>query len=324
MKAVVCRRPGSPRELEVQELDRPPIPDDGLLVRVHASSANPVDLFALSPVGHLVRRQRPMVVGTDCAGTVEAVGTNVTAFKPGDEVFGAARGAFAEYVSIRANAAVVLKPAGVSFEDAGTLAVAASTALQALRDHGRVESGQRVLVNGASGGVGTFAVQIAKALGAEVIAVCSTRNVDTVRAIGADTVIDYTKDDFTQSGLHCDLLLDIAGSHSWAECGQVLGRGATYVGVGAAALQHGKGGARRALGHFLGMRLASIGGGRRAVMLFIAKLRKDDLEFLGGLVESGRVKPVIERRYELVDVPEALKRMDDGHAQGKLAIVVQT
>ncbi len=264
-----------------------------------------------------------MVVGTDFAGTVEEVGRNVTAFKPGDEVFGAARGAFAEYVSVAANAAgVVRKPAGVSFEDAATLAVAGSTALQALRDHGRVQSGQRVLVNGGSGGVGTFAVQIARAFGAEVTAVCSPRNVELDRGLGAGTVIDYTREDFTESGKRYDLMLDIAGSHSFGDCTRVLGRGATYVLVGAAAVQHGKGGTRRALGRFLGARLGSIASGHRAVT-FMAKLRNDDLEFLGVLVASGRVKPVIERTYELADVPEALRRIDEGHNQGKLAIVLQ-
>jgi len=323
MRAVVCRRPSAPGELEVAELDRPAVTDDGLLVRVHASSANPVDLYALSPVGHILRRRRPVVVGTDFAGTVEAIGRRVTAFEPGDEVFGAARGSFAEYVSIAASGGVVRKPPGVSFQDAATLPVAASTALQALRDHGRIEIGQRVLVNGASGGVGTFAVQIARSFGAEVTAVCSTRNVDLVRAIGAGMVIDYTRDDFTCSGERYDLMLDVAGNRSWSDCTRMLGKGATYVGVGAAGVQHGKGGSRAAVAHFLEMRLLSIGSGRRVVALFIAKLRKDDLEFLGRLVESRRVKPVIERSYELAGIPEALRRIDEGHAQGKLAIVVQ-
>ena len=323
MRAVLCRRAGSPGELEVVELDRPTVADDGLLVRVHASSANPVDLVALSPVGQLMRRRKPVVVGTDFAGTVEATGRDVTAFTAGDEVFGAARGAFAEYVSVAASARLVRKPVGISFEDAATLPVAASTALQALRDHGRVQSGQRVLINGASGGVGTFAVQIAQSLGAEVTAVCSTRNVDLVREIGADTVIDYTRDDFTRSGERYDLMLDVAGNHSWSECARVLGKGATYVGVGAAGVQHGKGGARAALTHFLEVRLASIGSGRTVVALFIAKLRRDDLELLGRLVESGLVKPVVERSYELADAPAALMRIDEGHTQGKLAIVIQ-
>ena len=323
MRAVVCRRPVAPRELEVEELDRPAVPDDGMLVRVHASSANPVDLFTTSPVAHLRRRRRPVVVGTDFAGTVDATGKNVTAFAPGDEVFGAAQGAFAEYMSVAGPAVVVRKPAAVSFEDAASLPVAASTALQALRDHGRVQSGQRVLVNGASGGVGTFAVQIASSLGAEVTAVCSPRNVELVRAIGAATVIDYTRDDFTRTGERYDLMLDVAGNRSWSECARVLARGATYVGVGAAGVQHGRGGTRRVLAHLLSVRLGSIGSGRRAVTLFIAKLRKEDLELLGNLVESGRVKPVIERTYDLAGVPDALMRIDEGHSQGKLAIVIR-
>jgi NADPH:quinone reductase-like Zn-dependent oxidoreductase len=322
MKAVVCQRPASPGELEIKEFDRPAVPDDGLLVRILASSANPVDLFALSPVGHLLRRRRPVVVGTDFAGIVEATGKNVTAFEPGDEVLGAGRGSFAEYIGIAASGGVVRKPAGVSFEDAATLPVAASTALQALRDHGRVQSGQRVIVNGASGGVGTFAVQIARSLGAEVTAVCSTRNVDLVGAIGAGTVIDYTRDDFTRTGERYDLMLDVAGNRSWSECTRVLAKGATYVGVGAAGVQHGKGGSRAALTHFLEVRLASIGSGRRVVPLFIAKLRKDDLEFLGRLVESGRVKPVIDKRYDLADVADALAHIEMGHLRGKLVILI--
>jgi NADPH:quinone reductase-like Zn-dependent oxidoreductase len=217
---------------------------------------------------------------------------------------------------------VVRKPAGVSFEAAATLPVAASTALQALHHHGRVQSGQRVLVNGASGGVGTFAVQIARSLGAEVTAVCSTRNVDLVGAIGAGTVIDYTRDDFTRTGERYDLMLDVAGNRSWSECTRVLAKGATYVGVGAAGVQHGKGGSRAALTHFLEVRLASIGSGRRVVPLFIAKLRKDDLEFLGRLVESGRVKPVIDKRYDLADVADALAHIEMGHLRGKLVILI--
>jgi NADPH:quinone reductase-like Zn-dependent oxidoreductase len=319
MRAVVCRRSG---ELGLTELDRPAVSDDGLLVRIHASSANPVDLAGLTPVGRILRRRGTVVLGTDFAGTVEAVGGDVTGFTPGDAVFGAARGSFAEYVGIAASAHVVRMPAGVSFEDAATLAVAGTTALQALRDHGRVESGQRVLINGASGGVGTFAVQIARSFGAEVTAVCSTRNVDLIRGLGAGTVIDYTKEDFTRSGERYDLMLDVAGSHSWSEYLRVLGKGATYVGVGAAAVQHGKGGTRRVLGRILGLRLATIGSDRRVVSLYITKLRNDDLEFLARLVESGQVKPVIERRYELAGVADALEHLEMGHLRGKLVILI--
>ena len=322
MRAVVCRGPMKPEAVQAEDAGRPAVADDGVLVRVRASSANPVDLFALSAAGWMLRGRKPVVAGTDFAGTVEAVGAHVTGFRPGDEVFGAARGAFAEYLSVAEDGGVVRKPAAVSFVDAGTLGVAGSTALQALRDHGQVERGQRVLINGASGGVGSFAVQIAKALGAEVTAVCSPRNVDLVRSIGADTVIDYSKDDFARRGERYDLMIDIAGSHSWSDCKRVLTEGGAFVGVGAAALQHGRGGSLRALGHFLWIRVSTAGGGRRAVALFIAKLRKEDLEFLGELAASGRVKPVIERTYDLSHAGDALAYINAGHTQGKLAIAV--
>ncbi len=322
MRAVVAHGPGTPAALKVEEIERPAVPDDGMLVRVHASSTNPVDLYSLTPVAHLQRSLKPAVVGTDFAGTVESVGRTVTLFQPGDEVFGGVRGAFAEHTCISELKAVVRKPAGVSFEQAGTVAVAGSTALQALRDHGRIERGQRVLINGASGGVGTFAVQIAKSFGAHVTAVCSSRHVEVVRSIGADRVVDYTKEDFTRAGEGFDLMLDIAGNRSWSECKRVLGPGATYVGVGAAGVQHGPGGGWRALGHFLQVRLASLGGRRKVVVLFIASLKKDDLVLLGDLLASGDVKPVIERRYGLDGVPEALDYMAEGHADGKIAIEV--
>jgi NADPH:quinone reductase-like Zn-dependent oxidoreductase len=321
MRAILSRGPGKPARLKVDEMPRPEPGAGELLVRVRASSANPVDLFPLTTVGYLQAGRKPSIVGTDFAGVVEAVGVGVTAFQPGDAVFGGARGAFADYVVASVDR-VAPKPAGVSFGDAGTLAVAASTALQALRDHGRVERGQRVLVNGGSGGVGTFAVQVARALGAEVTAVCTTPNVDIVATAGATRVIDYTKEDFTRSGERFDLMLDVAGSRTWGECTRVLTRGGTYVGVGLAAVQHGPGGGWRAIGHILGVRVASIGGGRRVVGLFLAKLRQEDLAFLGALVESGRVKPVIEETYDLAGAPEALAHLDAGHTRGKLAIEV--
>src|SRR5207248_8752105 len=220
MKAIVCRTHGRPDVLRLEEIDRPSVPDDGLLVRVHASSINPVDFFPLSRVAYTARllsgglKSKAKVLGIDFAGTVESVGEGVTDFRPGDEVFGGANGAFAEYVSLPSKKGVVLKPANLTFEQAAAVPVAGVTALQALRDHGRVEKGQKVLINGASGGVGSFAVQIAKALGAEVTAVCSTRNVDTARSHGADRVIDYTREDFTQSGQRYDLILGANAHHS--------------------------------------------------------------------------------------------------------------
>jgi NADPH:quinone reductase-like Zn-dependent oxidoreductase len=322
MKAVVCDRPGSPDVLKLEEIDRPVVPSDGVLIRVHTSSVNPVDQFPLTRMGHMQRSMKREVIGTDFAGTVEAVGNSVTQFRPGDEVFGGGRGAFAEYVCVSESSAVVRKHAGVPFERAAALPVAATTALQALRDHGRIQRGQKVLINGGSGGVGTFAVQIARSFGAQVTAVCSTRNVDIARSIGADTVIDYTKEDFTQSGSRYDLMLDIGGNRSWSECTRVLSPDGTYVGVGAAGVQHLKGGGWRALSHFLGVRLASVGGRRRVVALFIAKLNKGDLEALQGLVEAGAVTPVIDKRYALSEVPAALAYLNEGHAQGKIAIAI--
>ncbi len=281
-----------------------------------------MDLYQLSRVGYMQRSRKRQVIGTDFAGTVEAVGKSVTQFRPGDEVFGGGRGGFAEYQCVSESSAVVQKHPGVSFEHAAALPVAATTAVQALRDHGRIQPGQRVLINGGSGGVGTFAVQLAHSFGAQVTAVCSTRNVDIAWSIGADTVIDYTKEDFTQSGTRYDLMLDIAGNRSWSECTRVLSRDGTYVGVGAAGVQHLKGGGWRALSHFLSVRLASVGGRRRVVALFIAKLNKDDLEALQELVDSGAVTPVIDKRYELSEVPAALAYLNEGHAEGKIAIAI--
>jgi NADPH:quinone reductase-like Zn-dependent oxidoreductase len=322
MRAVVVHRPSSAAELRVEDLDRPAVAADGLLVRVRASSANPVDLLQLSLAGYLLRGLKPTVVGSDFAGVVEAAGSRVTHFRIGDEVFGAAHGAFADYVSVAEGGAVVPKPVGVSFEDAGTLAVAASTALQAIRDQGHLEPGQRVLINGASGGVGTFAVQIAKALEGDVTAVCSSRNVDMVRSIGADAVVDYTQQDFARRGEQYDLIVDIAGSHPLSACMQLLGPGGVFVGVGAAALQHRKAGALRALAHLARIWLASARKGDRAVRIFVAKLRKEDLSLLGELVATGKVRPVIERTFDLDHAGEALARMDEGHLQGKLGIAV--
>src|SRR3989440_3631392 len=229
MKAIVCRKPGRPDVLELEEIDTPSFAEDGLLVRVRASSINPVDSFPLSRMAYAARllsggfKAKAVVIGTDFAGTVEAVGKSVTEFQPGDEVFGGKdRSTFAAYVSIPAKGAVVAKPANVTFEQAAAVPVAAVTALQALRDHGRVRQGQLVLVNGASGGVGTFAVQIAKAFGTHVTAVCSPRNVEMARSIGADRVIDYTREDFTKGGELYDVIFDIVANHSFSARRRVL------------------------------------------------------------------------------------------------------
>ena len=265
------------------------------------------------------RKPKTDRVGADFAGTVEAVGRDVTQFKPGDEVFGGRTGALAEYVCVREERAIVPKPANLTFEQVAAVPIAALTALQGLRDKGHLQSGQKVLINGASGGVGTFAVQIAKALGAEVTGVCSTRNVDTARSIGADHVIDYTQEDFTRSDRPFDLMIDIAGSKSWSECKRVLTPEATLVIVGAHAR---KGNSFSAgMGHIALVRLASIRGTRTAVF-FIARFNKPDMETLRDLLETGKVSPVIDRQYSLSEVPEALAYLGEGHARGKVVITV--
>jgi len=323
MKAFVSHKYGPPDVLELREVDRPAVTDDGVLVRVHASSVNPADWYALTGRPYVARPQlgllkpRSHTSGVDFAGTVEAVGTDVTQFRPGDEVFGGRSGAFAEYVSVPEERAVVPKPANMTFEQAAAAPVAALTALQGLRDKGQLQPGQRVLVNGASGGVGTFAVQIAKALGAEVTGVCSTRNVDLVRSIGADHVIDYTQEDFTRSDRRYDLMLDVAGSRPWSACRRVLNPQAILVIVGAP-----KG--NRLLGplsHVVKVRLAALRSSQK-VVFFIAKLNKPDLEVLRELLEAGKVTPVIDRRYELGDIAAALRYLGEGHAQGKIVIAV--
>ncbi len=322
MKAIVCDAPRALDRLRVTEIDRPDLSRDGVLVRVHASSANPVDLFPTTMAGYLMGGRKPAVLGTDFAGTVEEVGSDVTDFRIGDEVFGGESGAFAEFLVARPKTAIARKPASVPFELAGTVAVAGTTALQALRDHGGLEAGQRVLINGASGGVGTFAVQIARALGAEVTAVCSTRNFDLVRSLGAADVIDYAEEDFTKRSERFDLIVDIASSHSFATCRRVLKPNGTYVTTGAAAVQHRRAGLLRAMGHFLVTRMTSIGGTHRVVSLFIASLNRDDMAFLGELLESGKIVPAIDRRYDLAGVPEALRYLNEGHARAKIAIRV--
>ena len=321
MKAVVRNTYGPPDVLELEDIERPEIADDGVLVRVRAASVNRADWYALTGTPYVARPQtglrkpKQRVLGVDFAGTVEAVGKDVTDLRPGDEVFGARSGAFAEYVSARVG--VARKPANLTFEEAAAVPVAGLTALQGLRDKGRVQPGHKVLVNGASGGVGTFAVQIAKALGAEVTAVCSTRNVDIVRSIGADHVVDYTRDDFTRRGGRYDVMFDNAGSRSWLECTRVLAREATVVIVGGPKTGRLLG----PLAHVASMRLASLGS-RRKLVFFIASLNRPDLETLRELLEAGKVTPVIDRRYELREIAEALRYMGEGHAQGKNVITV--
>ena len=323
MRAALRDRFGAPEDVvEVREVDKPVPEDDEVLVRVRAASINIADWYAVVGrplIGRIsvgVRRPKTIELGIDYAGTVEAVGKNVTDFQPGDDVFGGRNGALAEYVRAKADRGIVLKPTTISFEEAATVPVAGLTALQGLRDRGELHAGQNVLVNGASGGVGTFAVQVGKALGAAVTAVCSTANVEPARSMGADDVVDYTKDDFTRSDNRYDLMLDVAGSRSWSECRRVLKPEATVVLVG--------GPRNRILGpigHVVALRLGGVFS-RRKVTFFIAKINKPDLEVLRGMLEAGQVKPAIDRTYELSDVAEAFRYIGEGHARGKIVITV--
>jgi NADPH:quinone reductase-like Zn-dependent oxidoreductase len=323
MKAIVYCDYGSPDVLKLEDIEKPTPADDEVLIRVRAASVNPLDWHYMRGTPYFMRMQaglrKPKVIrlGVDFAGTVEAVGKNVKQFKPGDEVFGARTGAFAEYVSVRENRAVVQKPANLTFEQAASIPIAAITALQALRDTGKIQPGQKVLINGASGGVGTFAVQIAKSFGAEVTGVCSTRNVDMVRSIGADHVIDYTKEDFTKSGHHYDLMLDNVGNHSLAECTDVLNPKGKYVMVGG---QTGRwiDPLPRALYTKVLSRFVSQDMG-----MFLAQLNKEDLTLLGDLMQAGKVTSVIDRRYKLSEVPAALRYLEAGHARGKVVITLE-
>jgi NADPH:quinone reductase-like Zn-dependent oxidoreductase len=323
MRAVIRNRYGSPDVLELQEVEVPMLADDGVLVRVHAASVNRADWYALTgtpfvgrtAMGLLKPKERGL--GTDFAGTVEAVGKDVSHFRPGDEVFGGRDGAFADYVCVRESRAIVHVPAGVTFEEAAAVPVAALTALQGLRDHGRIQPGQQVLINGASGGVGTFAVQIAKALGAEVTGVCSTGNVDLVRSIGADHVIDYTREDFTRTDRRYDLLLDIAGSRPWSACRRVLNPQATLVIVGAPKGNRLVG----PLGHIVKVKLAAFRSSQK-VVFFIAKFNKADMIVLADLLAARTVVPVIDRRYELAETADAFRYLGDGHARGKIVLAV--
>ena len=321
MKAAVRDRYGPPEVIELREIDRPVAADNETLVRVRSASVNPADWYSVTGRPYIARgmggilKPKSDKLGIDFAGTVEAVGRDVTHVRPGDEVFGGRSGALAEYVCVRD--AVVPKPANLTFDEAAAVPVAAITALQGLRDKGGLQPGQKVLINGASGGVGTFAVQIAKALGAEVTGVCSTRNVDLVRSLGADHVIDYSHEDCTRSDQRYDLMLDIAGSRSWSECKRVLTPRATLVIVGAP-----KGNALIGpLGRIVKLRLRSLRSSRK-VVFFIAKLNRPDLEILRELIEAGKVRSVIDRRYELSETADAFRYLGEGHAQGKIVVTM--
>ncbi len=323
MKAIVYTEYGSPDVLELRDIDEPEIADDEVLVHVHAAG---VDRgvwhimtglpYPIRLAGYGLRAPKNPVIGSDVAGVVEAVGKSVSRFQPGDEVFGIGKGSYAEYVCAREDK-LARKPANLTFEQAAVVAISGLTALQGLRDHGRVESGQEVLVIGASGGVGTYAVQIAKAFGAQVTGVCSTTKVDMVRSIGADHVIDYTREDFAEGEQRYDLILDIGGNSSLARLRHALTPRGTLVITGGETDGRWLGGTDRqlralVLSRFVGQKLGT----------FVSSENHEDMIVLKDLIESGKVAPVIDRTYPLSEVPEAIRYLEEGHAQGKIVITV--
>jgi NADPH:quinone reductase-like Zn-dependent oxidoreductase len=322
MQAAVSRCYGSPDVIEIAAIVKPTPGDDEILVRVHAAAVNPLDYHYMRGSPYLMHMSSGLGspsngrMGVDFAGTVEAVGANVGNFKPGDEVFGGKNGAFAEYITVAADRAVVPKPAEITFEQAASVGIAGITALQALRDEGKLESGQKVLINGASGGVGTFAVQIAKSYGAEVTAVCSTRNVELVRSIGADHVFDYKEENYTESGEHYDLIIDNVGNHGLLANTAVLEPDGILVMIGGEK----------------GNWIAPLKGPIKALLLspfvdqelalILAKLNQADLNILADLMKEGELSPVIDRTYALTELPQAIAYSEEGHARGKIIIAV--
>jgi NADPH:quinone reductase-like Zn-dependent oxidoreductase len=322
MQAIVQDTYGTTAVLNARNIDKPEIGDHDVLIRVHAAGVNPADWAIVSGLPYIarpiygLRKPKNSVRGTDVAGTVEAVGSGVTRFKPGDEVFGWSNGSYAEYTAA-AEDSLALKPASLTFEQAAAVPMAGLVALQAIRDHGKVQPGQRVLINGASGGIGTFAVQIAKALGADVTGVCSTRNMEMVLSIGADRVIDYTKDDFTKSGVQYDFILDNVSNHSLTDLRRVLTPTGTLIPNG---------------GGFDNRWLASGGRIVRAAVLFqfggqtlgnfLVSSNHADLVVLAELIEAGKVMPVMDRTYPLSETAQAIDHVGKGHARGKVAITV--
>ena len=325
MKAIVHCEYGGPDVLTLRDVEKPAPSDNQVLVRVRAASVNPLDLtirglWLLRPISGM-RKPKDTRLGVDYAGTVEGVGKNVTQFKPGDEVFGGKNGAIAEYVCVLADRSVVLKPANMTFEQGAAVPVAAITALQGLRDKGKIQSGQKVLINGASGGVGTFAVQIAKSFGAEVTGVCSTRNVDLVRSIGADHVIDYTREDFTKGEQRYDLIYDLVGNHSFSERRRILNPNGICVmaGVGGAGWHDGI--AMRLAGElnaYVRSRFVS-----QKFIAYIAQFNKQDMTLLADLMQSRKITPVIDRTYKLNETADALRYLEQGHARGKVVIKLE-
>jgi NADPH:quinone reductase-like Zn-dependent oxidoreductase len=325
MKAIVYHEFGSPDVLRLEEVEKPVPNDNQILVKVRAVSVNPFDWHFMEGTPYLGRPLafgflKPTVtrLGVDYAGTVEAVGKNITAFKPGDEVFGNKFGAFAEYV-VASDKAMALKPASLTFEQAASIPVAALTALQALRDTGKLQPGQKVLINGASGGVGTFAVQLAKTFGAEVTGVCSGRNVELVRSLGADHVIDYTKEGFTKRVERYDLILDNVGSQPLSGFRRVLTPRGKYVEIGGGGVKDS-----RWTGPLVGVikMLVLKPFVTQETSMMMAEISRKDLTLLADLIQSGQVKPVIDRTYTFSQLPEAMRYLEEGHARGKVVITV--
>jgi NADPH:quinone reductase-like Zn-dependent oxidoreductase len=327
MKAITSRRYGAPDDvLELTDVAEPTVADDEVLVQVHAASVNPVDWHLLRGTPYVarlkfgLRRPKLRTLGCDVAGTVRSVGTNVTSVQVGDEVFGTSFlrgfGAFAELVSVPEQL-VARKPERLTFEQAAAVPLAASTALQALRDHGRIAAGQQVLIVGASGGVGTFAVQLAKSFGAEVTAVCSTRNLELVRSLGADHVVDYTTTDFTAGGPRFDLILQAAGTHSPTACRRALAPRGTLVSISGDSTNRWIGPLDRMVAAALRTPFVS----QRMTSFTVAPNRRD-LDVLADLAERGEVVPVIDRTYPLPDAPAAIRHVEDGHTRGKAVVTV--
>jgi NADPH:quinone reductase-like Zn-dependent oxidoreductase len=326
MKAAVHRCYGPPDVVRIESMAKPAPGDKGILVKVHAASVNPLDWHMIRGNPYFMRMMglglgspQDVGVGVDFAGTVEAVGKSETLFKPGDAVFGGWGGTLAEYLSLSEDAALALKPPNMTFEQAASAPVAALTALQAFRDKGKLQAGQKVLINGASGGVGTFAVQIAKSYGADVTGVTSTRNVELVRSLGAQHVIDYTHEDYTTGPQRYDLLLDLVGSHSFLENRRVLQPKGIYIGVGGGSPEEGG---------FLGPMTSAL----KLVVLspfvsqkgefFVASLNKEDLTQVASLMQAGTVTPVIDKRYPLDETVAALRYLERGHARGKIIVTM--
>jgi NADPH:quinone reductase-like Zn-dependent oxidoreductase len=327
MKAVVYTSYGPPDVLEIRDIKKPAPTDDQVLIKVHAAAVNPYDWHFIRGTPYVMRmmmgglrKPKDPRIGVDYAGTIEAVGNNVTQFKAGDEVFGNRTGAFAEYVCARADRTIALKPANMSFEQTAGVPVAGLTALQGLRDHGKVQPGQKVLINGASGGVGTFAVQIAKALGAEVTGVCSTRNVDLVRSLGADHVVDYTKEDFTKSDQRYDVILDNVGTQPLSGFRRVLKPNGICVIIGGGGPNDGKwvGPMARPVKAKLMSPFIS-----QKMGMMLAQGNRDDLNVLADLMQSGKVTPVIDRTYPLSEIREAVRYVETGRARGKVIITLE-